>query len=270
MNALREMFEQQASEVHPPDFDASALVGLGEARLRRRRRTAVLRGAIAVVIAVAALLAGGQTRGTTPQPAGPAPTQVRPSAYPELPLTRFKGAPTRINEFLLQYPDPLAADQAMVNAVQRMTQCPSPEQNGVLYPDDVRISHDPGGVSADASWGAQRQAWPSYSATPFDYAFHVARADNVLVVVEGTMPSDRGPTILTRAVRTALPEYRVGRVVPGGEVIASQPYMVTGFFDAVRQPGLPPQLSACVDDPNTWGAVKVMGASFVREDNHTR
>ena len=63
MNPLHDAFERRARYVGTPDLDIDMLVGRGEATLRRRRRIgASVGGAIAVVVAIAVVLAGGQNR----------------------------------------------------------------------------------------------------------------------------------------------------------------------------------------------------------------
>ena len=53
---LREVLARRANDVGPPNLDIDELVGLGEGRLRRRRLTAVLGSAAAVVFVIALAL----------------------------------------------------------------------------------------------------------------------------------------------------------------------------------------------------------------------
>lgn len=76
MNMLQEAFERQAGDAGAPHFDTDALVRLGEHRLHRRRRTAVLAGTVGVLVAIAIgvgiALNGPVTR--SQEPADQAPT----------------------------------------------------------------------------------------------------------------------------------------------------------------------------------------------------
>jgi hypothetical protein len=75
MSTLRDAFERHAGNAGTPDLDIAELVGLGEHRLRRRRRTAVL-GAAAAVIAAVAISLTALNGTSTPRP-GPSDHPTR-------------------------------------------------------------------------------------------------------------------------------------------------------------------------------------------------
>src|SRR5262245_24021342 len=52
MNTLNDVFERRARDAGSPDLDIDTLIELGESRLRRRRLTAVVGAAVAVIVAV--------------------------------------------------------------------------------------------------------------------------------------------------------------------------------------------------------------------------
>ncbi|MBA2559461.1 MAG: hypothetical protein H0V07_06150, partial [Propionibacteriales bacterium] len=56
---LRDVLAQRANDAGTPDLDIHELVGLGEHRLRRRRMTAVLGAASAVVVVIALAVGAG-------------------------------------------------------------------------------------------------------------------------------------------------------------------------------------------------------------------
>lgn len=153
----------------------------------------------------------------------------------------------------------------------RLKQCPRPPGVEGFRQDNANgpITRDPG-EPLDARWDDERLTDPVHGRRPATaYSFHVARADNVLLVFEDTDVDDRGPFILGSAVRTALPQYHAGTVVPGGEPIAGHPFYFKPFFGVkpygglARQSGWPPRLTHCVADPRTWGAATAQGATFV-------
>lgn len=89
---LREMLDRRANAAGPPNLDLEELVGLGEARLRRRRLAAVVGSAIAAVAVVAALALGAALnnpvhRGVGPPAKSPSPSPTELSA-PPAPIVR--------------------------------------------------------------------------------------------------------------------------------------------------------------------------------------
>jgi hypothetical protein len=260
---LREALAERIDTVGPVRPDLDTLVALGEARLRRRRRSrsVVVGGAIAAVVGIAVVLAGNQTKPTTQQPVHQPvhpPRQARPPFLES-------------NEYLLQYASPSAADRALVKAVQHIRQCREPngpavthKDNGPIYEGDRSWVSDWAPGSVDAHWGTILRLRPTYPhGHPTKlYAYTLARADNVVVVWERPAPNDRAGSIMTEMVDRALPQYHAGTAVPGGETLAPRPYLGWPSLNLVRQPGWPPQLTSCVN-PSTWGAVKAQGATFV-------
>ena len=80
MSTLRDAFERQAGNAGTPDLRIDDLVGLGEHRLRRRRLTAVLGAAAAVIAAVAIGLTALNGTGTPrPGPVDHPPREESPS-----------------------------------------------------------------------------------------------------------------------------------------------------------------------------------------------
>jgi hypothetical protein len=233
---------------------------------RHWRAAAVMGSVVAAGTAIVVVLAAGQTPDTSPEPSGRPTTGVgarTPTLVPKM-------SPQRTNEFVLQYPGPAAADRALVNAVHHLKQCPRPPGVWSFIQDHVNrpIHRDPAAEGVDAEWGDERltdvvQGRDSGTA----YAFFVARADNVLVVIEGNGTDDAGTGWRDVAVSRVLPQYHPGTVVPGGEVIASQPFLSpTG--NQVKEPGWPPRITRCVPDPNTWGAQEAQGVSLVSNNNN--
>jgi DNA-directed RNA polymerase specialized sigma24 family protein len=126
------------------------------------------------------------------------------------PTARRGVAARRVNEWLLQFPDASGAHRALVNTFRRLASCARP-------PD---ATNAPGHIdrNPDSSWdydeafGSQRTS-PSTGRHPTQaaavYVLRVARARNVLVVLEDTgIPVDRTPATMTAAVRRAVPHYR--------------------------------------------------------------
>ena len=109
---LREALAERIDAIGPAHLDLDTLVALGETRLRRRRRlgTAAVVGGVAAAVAVVVVLAGARNSDTSPSPSRPSPTRVSPRPLTLVPQM----SPGRINEFLLQYPDPAAADRARI------------------------------------------------------------------------------------------------------------------------------------------------------------
>jgi hypothetical protein len=217
------------------------------ARRRRSAGRAVAASVVAIVAVIGIVLAGGQThpagqepvrRPSTPAVPGGEALAQNPYLWwmaPGWHLARQKGAvPLRlthcdadpgswgavqsqvavyrnphhpekwVNEFLLQYPDASSAHQALLSDWRQLKDCPRPahtsdrrglnEQRQQIY----RKSYDEG-----FSWA---RVWPNFH--PFDLRC-VARAGNVLVVLEGTVWDDDGriPYLLAQAVRQAVPQY---------------------------------------------------------------
>jgi hypothetical protein len=119
---------------------------------------------------------------------------------------------TRVNEFLLQYADATTAHQAFLGAVRQLRHCRSvhPSEGGDLN-GQLQTMY---AKAYDEGFGWQRLWYTTPHPTNQPsaiYAFRVARAGNVLVVVEDTgIPSDRTPYQLATAVQQALPHYRWG------------------------------------------------------------
>ena len=88
---LRDTFARQANHAGHPAFDIEELLALGEARLRRRRLTAVLGSAAAVFVAIGLVLGGAALIGPVKQSEGPVddhtPSPVRKLLYSDVPLT---------------------------------------------------------------------------------------------------------------------------------------------------------------------------------------
>lgn len=83
-STLREVLVRRANAVDPPDLDIDGLVGLGETRLRRRRLTAVMGSAAAVVLVIVlALVVGSGLDGSFKRSDGPTD---RPPFSPQAPL----------------------------------------------------------------------------------------------------------------------------------------------------------------------------------------
>ena len=94
-----------------------------------------------------------------------------------------------------------------MNAVQQVRSCPKP-QGRQFSQDHFKITRD-ARQHYDVGWVTQRLTG---NAHVFAYAFRIARADNVLVVIESTgVTDDRSQTILSWAVRKALPQYHRSR-----------------------------------------------------------
>lgn len=261
---LREALVERIDAVGPAHLDLDTLVALGETRLRRRRRrgTAAVVGGVAAAVAVVVALAGARNSDTSPTPIGPSPTRVSPRPPTLVPQM----SPGRINEFVLQYPDPTAADRAMVHAVEQMKHCPRPPGVKSFLQDNVHdpIGRHPGADGGDAQWVDERLTDVVRGTNAGTaYAFFVARADNVLIVIENNSLDDAGTGWRSDVITTALPRFRAGHVVHGGEVIASDPFVPIEHFHVDDQSVWPPRMTRCVADPSTWGAENIQGATFV-------
>jgi hypothetical protein len=82
--------------------------------------------------------------------------------------------------------------------------CPLPDGG---FEDPLRLQEGPGYPPGDFDeFFAQQRDWSNGLHL---YVLRVARAGNVLVVLEDTgIPSDRSPSIMTRAVVQALPNFK--------------------------------------------------------------
>jgi hypothetical protein len=117
---------------------------------------------------------------------------------------------TRVNEWLLQYPNASAAHRVLVNTLQQLKSCPGPAD---ALDDPTNINRN-----RDSSWDydeafGSRRTWYTSSAhrglPVARYVLRVARARNVLVVLEDTgITSERTRFALTTAVETAVPHFR--------------------------------------------------------------
>jgi hypothetical protein len=117
---------------------------------------------------------------------------------------------TRVNEFVLQYADASSAHHALLDAWHQIKHCPKPDNASDVGSLDT--SPKTPDAKYDEGFGRQRlwTATPRHPERPL-YALRVARAGNVLIVVEDTgIPSDRTPYTLTTAVQAALPHYVKG------------------------------------------------------------
>jgi hypothetical protein len=133
-------------------------------------------------------------------------TYIDFNAYPHL-----DSPDTRVDEWLLQYPDASSAHRVLVDTLQQLETCPRPHDAV-----DHRIGID---RNADWSWdfdeafGSQRTryATPSHRGRPVSvYAMRIARARNVLVVLEDRgITTDRTFFALTTAVGAAVPHFRM-------------------------------------------------------------
>jgi hypothetical protein len=264
--SLREALAERIDAAGLPRVDLDLVVSLGEARLlqRRRRRTTALI-ACTVAAAAAVVLVVRQTPDTSTQPSGPPTTGVSQGTPALVPKTR----PGRVNEFVLQFHDPAAADRALVHAVQQMKRCPRPPWARSFGQDLVHtpILRYPDVSGTDAQWRDERltNIVPGTNAGS-TYAFFVARADNVLVMIENNGMDDDAGWWRETDVSLALPQYRPGTVVPGGEVVAAHPYPVpVGTSHWLNQ--WPPRMTRCVADPSTWGAQQAQGNTRVSSNN---
>jgi hypothetical protein len=117
---------------------------------------------------------------------------------------------TRVNEWLLQYADASAAHRVLVNTLHRLKGCPGPAD---AFDDPTNINRN-----RDSSWDydeafESQRTWYTSSAHRGNpvarYVIRVARARNVLVVLEDTgIASQRTRFALTTAVETAAPRFR--------------------------------------------------------------
>ncbi len=128
---------------------------------------------------------------------------------------------TRMNEYLLQYADASRAHRAFLDALRQARSC----ANG-----DDPIIHRPGGVGTfgqdptapdgvrslrfDEGFAQQwAEASVGLAATDRNPVLRVARADNVLVVIEDATMEDKSDVWLATAVHQALPKYRWHRAL---------------------------------------------------------
>jgi hypothetical protein len=115
------------------------------------------------------------------------------------------GPAARVNEYLLEYADAASADDAFRQALGQARRCQDPSDP---YDDpNVGTEVHP---RADYDEGFAQQATPG-GASPTNrvYALRVARAGNVLVVVEDTgITTDQSPTNQSVAVDQAMPLFR--------------------------------------------------------------
>lgn len=211
------------------------------------RRT-VLTSAAAAVLVVAIALIADQTSRTTPKPTGPPSPEVPGGEVPapdpfsefggfhvirlvdtrpprlshcttnprtwgaiKLQAAAYRGLQPvddhhlpRLNEYLLQYSDRSSAHRAFLNAFRQLKRCPNPTDPGGV--DPLNIDRPRGWSSPDYNEGfAQQRERPRVGR----YVLRVARAGNVLVVVDDTeITSDRSQATLSVAVDQAIPLFK--------------------------------------------------------------
>jgi hypothetical protein len=125
-------------------------------------------------------------------------TDPHPRAHPVFP-------DPRLNEFLLQYASAAAAHQALTDEYAHVKSC----WGGELFPiarPEVRPSEVPFEEFDrfdEAFWGQRGDPAATQRSV-----VRVARADNVLVVIEDATMDDRSDVLLSVAVRQALPQYK--------------------------------------------------------------
>jgi hypothetical protein len=117
---------------------------------------------------------------------------------------------TRVNEWLLQYADAYAAHRVLVDTLQQLKSCPGPAE---ALDDPTEINRNRhSSWDYDEAFGSQRTWYTSstHRGPPVArYVLRVARARNVLVVLEDTgITSERTRFALTTAVETAVPHFR--------------------------------------------------------------
>jgi hypothetical protein len=111
-----------------------------------------------------------------------------------------------VNEFVLRFTDLASAHRALLNAWTGLTNCPR-------QPSAVDDSVPPpitNGVVADEYFATQRSFYsPDHMTAPYDvYATRIARAGNIVVIIEDTgIPSDRPSYMLRFALQRAIPGY---------------------------------------------------------------
>ena len=129
---------------------------------------------------------------------------------------------TRMNEYLLQYHDPSSAHQAFLNAFRQAKSCvkggeappqrwaapphPSPRWDGCGY--NPRSANGVRALRFDEGFGQQwNEAALGIAPTNRQTVLRVARAGNVLVVIEDATMDDKNEVWLSNAVYQALPQY---------------------------------------------------------------
>lgn len=122
------------------------------------------------------------------------------------PAARQDPPDTRLNEYVLQYSDPASAHRAIRDALQQARNCPKPPG---VFKDPSRIQRN-AGDSYDEYFANQRTWLSAPDAQPTHvYTLRVARAGNILVVIEDTeTASDRSAVWLSLAVDQAVPQYK--------------------------------------------------------------
>jgi hypothetical protein len=247
MNTLRDVFARRADEAGAPDLDFDALVGLGEARLRRRRAATVGVGAMAALVAIAVVLAGVQIH-HAPQPvhkpSGGEVIAPHPYLWWQAPYwhgARQMGATPRtlpgcgddprtwgavasqvavyadphhpgkwFNEYLLQYADASSAHHAFLDAWHHMKTCPQPNHGRGVRTGNGPLDRTIFNPHADGQSYNEEFSWLRLPGNNhLYYARGVARAGNVLVVLDTSVWNDDGriDVILSQAVEQALPHY---------------------------------------------------------------
>jgi hypothetical protein len=231
MNTLRDAFARRADEAGTPDLDIDTLVGLGEARLRRRRASSVLgAGAIAALVVIGVVLSGSQTHRTTQQPVSPVRGGEVIAPHPYLwwmasdwhGVRQMGATPNRLpgcgdeprstwgavasqvavyanpnhpgrwfNEYLLQYPNASSAHHAFLDAWHHMKTCPQPNHGR-----GVRTGNGTLDRTIYNTGGCYDQEFSWLRVPPNNhhlyYARGVARVGNVLLVLDNSVWNDDG------------------------------------------------------------------------------
>jgi hypothetical protein len=117
---------------------------------------------------------------------------------------------TRMNEYLLQYADTSSAHGALLDALRRAKVCahgdfvPIQRPGGGGYARDPKAAYGVRVLRYDEGFAAQ---WGD-AATRRHSVVRVARAGNVLVIIEDATLDDHYYYWLSQAVHMALPQYR--------------------------------------------------------------